>query len=203
MQWGCRSKDAESLASAVETAPDGVVWFRSDTEYDGPGIVRIDPAGADGTTPEEAERKKRIGDIKAAMEEARASRISWFDERIGGLDSMPNVMRIVEDGALAGYEGIGRKVGEYEQAAGAEVSREFCQMLAAYGYARACETMEMNGWMAQFLADGESSCYGKQIESHLMWAAAFEADGHEPGEAAAEVKRLCEAALADDEEKED
>lgn len=199
MQWGCLSKDAESLASAVETAPDGAVWFIRDNYYEGPHVVRIDPKGSDGLDPEEAERKERVAHVKAAMEAAHVSRTSWFNERIGNLGSIPHVMSFIEKNAMNG--GVGNNVEQYEQAVGIEVSREFCQMLAVHGYVNACTRMEMNDWMAQFLAVGNASYYGEQIDEHLKWIAAFEADGYESTEADLELKLMCEVALANGNEE--
>lgn len=76
-------------------------------------------------------------------------------------------------------------------------------MLAAYGYMMAAGKAELHPWISDALVDGRRPHYASNVERFLCWLDAFVADGYEPTEADIELKSLCEAALAHDEDEEE
>lgn len=174
--------------------------------YDTPhaNLYGIERENDDEADPDAEARRIRIDEVKAAIASASASHLAWFNAHLEEFDLMPNVMGIVEDYALSGYDGIGRIVDDYEKTAGAEVDRRFCPMLAVYGWSKASLRNELPEWIASYLVDGELPFnYVDRAKTFIGWLAAFESDGYEPTPADLELKRLCEAALGKCEEEEE
>lgn len=201
--WFKDVKDPDGVAAAAETHP-GCSGHLIET-YNAPAIELCKPAsdGEAAMDPEEVERLRRIDEVRGMIEPSHKNRLLWFSSRLGSLDAMPNVMEIVEDSALSGCDGIGERVGEFEGATGTKVNGAFCPLLAAYGYMVAADHAELYPWLSESLVDEHISYNASNVKLFLGWLAAFEADGYEPTEADMELKRLCEAALAGDEEDEE
>lgn len=201
--WCEDVKDPDALAQAV-AGIDGCAAYIIESGT-GPEIELCKPVASDEERidPEQVERMRRIDEVRESIETAKAAHLSWFDERIEDLESMPRVMEMIEDEALSVYNGIGQLVDSYEQAVGAEVDRRFCPMLAAYGYMMAAGKAELHPWISDALVDGRRPHYASNVERFLCWLDAFVADGYEPTEADIELKSLCEAALAHDEDEEE
>lgn len=203
-KWSKDASDPGEIAATAEQMPEGYAAYLYDGSYQGPLVEFYRPAEAEKANPEKAERRVRLKTAQDARIASETSRLAWFHERIGDLDSMPNVMEHVEDAALAGYDGVGKHVDDYEKAVGSEIDRSFCPVLAAYGYRKASKSMELVEWIVEELVDGDVPSYRLSVIGRFVeWLEAFEADGYEPAEADLVLKRLCEAELAGDEEEED
>lgn len=197
----CQKRPPEVAATAGEL-PDGTLAWICEDSYSGPEVRFYAPI-VDEDDPEATARAERIHEIEAMIEASKTAHLSWFDARIDDLDSMPCVMEVVEDEALSGYDGIGKTVDAYEKEAGAELDRRFCPMLAAYGWRKASRNMELSEWHAGSMESGEAGYRAESLERFVEWLGILAADGYEPTEADLELKRMCEAALADDEEYEE
>ena len=203
--WAKDVREPDELASKAAEMPEGFAACMFENSL-GPMIELYKPVAdtEDPTDPEQVERLRRVEEAKETIDASKASRLAWFHARISDLDSMPSVMDIVEDSALGGYEGIGNKVDEYEEKSGFEIDRAFCPILAAFGWQKATRDNELRKQYVEYLVKGDiPSYYTDSIERFVGWLAAFEADGYQMTEAELELKGLCEAALADDEEEEE
>lgn len=203
--WVKDVREPDELASKAAEMPErfAACMFENSS---GPMIELYKPVAnsENSTDPEQVERLRRIEEARETLDASRESRLAWFHARISDLDSMPSVMDIVEDSALGGYEGIGNKVDEYEEQSGFEIDRAFCPILAAFGWQKATRNNELSKHYVEYLMKDDIPFYCMDsIEKFVGWLAAFEADGYQMTEAEQELKGLCEAALADDEEEEE
>lgn len=202
-KWCSDVKDPDGLATAAAGVEGCTAYV---LEGCGGPVIELCKPIADGEEqidPAQVERQRRIAEVREMIESSHKNRLLWFGSRLGSLDAIPNVMEIIEDLALSGYDGIGEMVGEFEGATGIKVDGAFCPLLAAYGYMVSSDHAELHPWLSESLVDGRISHNASNVDLFLEWIAAFEADGYKPTEADMELKRLCEAALSDDEENEE
>lgn len=203
-KWCSDVRNPDDLAPAAAGIEGCVAYMLKNGAGSVIELCKPASGGDEEIDPAKVERMRRIDEVKGMIEPSGKNRLFWFNSRLGSLDSMPHVMEIVEESALFGYEGIREQVGDFEDKTGSQVDGAFCPLLAAYGYMVATYHAELQPLLSESLVDGRISSYNvSRVERFLEWLAAFEADGYEPTEADLELKRLCESALADDEEDEE